>query len=198
MMKKISAFMTFVFCVFFGAQIVCAQEAVAKKALFIIAAQDFQDDEYVQPKAVLENNGVQVTVASTTLDEIIGMDGAKAQADILLSEVVISDYDAIVFIGGSGAQQYLDDPLAQEIAQESVAEGKITAAICIAPLILANAGVLEGKKVTCYPTMSNSFSDADVTYTAQAVERDGNIITADGPTSAQQFGEEINNALAIQ
>ena len=198
MKKRIAAIMFFILCVFLGSQLLFAREAVAKKALFIIAAKDFQDDEFAQPKAVLENSGVEVTVASTTLDEITGMNGAKAQADILLSDAVVADYDAIVFIGGSGAQQYLDDPLAQKIAQDSVAQGKITAAICLAPVILANAGVLEGRNATCYPTNGEVLSGAGVNYTTQPVEVDGKIITADGPSSAEQFGQEISKALAAQ
>ena len=111
---------------------------------------------------------------------------------------MVGDYDAVVFIGGSGAQQYLDDPLAQSIAEESVGQEKITAAICLAPVILANAGILEGKSATCYPTTSNSLTDAGVNYTANPVEKDGDIITADGPASARQFGEEILKALSAE
>jgi protease I len=175
-----------------------AQNAAAKKAVFIIAADKFQDDEYAQPKEVLEKSGIKVTVASTVLTEITGMNGAKAKADILLGDVKVEDYDAIVFIGGSGAQQYVDDPLAQKIARESVAERKVTAAICLAPVILTNAGVLKGKKATCYPSEGSKLSAGGVNYTAKPVEIDGNIITADGPASAKQFGEEINLALSVK
>lgn len=173
-----------------------AQEPVAKKAVFIIAADKFQDDEFAQPKVVLENNGIKVTVASTTLSEITGMNGAKAKADILLDSVKVSDYDAVVFIGGSGAVQYLDDPLAHSIAQEAIAQDKILGAICIAPQILANAGVLAGKNATVYPTEGEKIKSCGVNYTANPVEVDGKIITADGPKSAQAFGEELVRALA--
>jgi protease I len=136
-------------------------------------------------------------VASTTLSEISGMNGAKARADILLKDVMVKDFDAVVFIGGSGAEQYTDDPLSHKIAQESVAEGKITAAICLGPVILANAGILKDKKATCYPTNGDKLTAAGVNYTASLVEKDGNIITADGPNSAQEFGEEIYKALVL-
>jgi protease I len=195
-MKKIAISFFLSFFVLAGFTFSSAQSPAAKKAVFIIAAKDFQDDEFAVPKAVLEKNGVQVTVASTTLSEITGMNGAKTKADILLKDVVAKDYDAVVFIGGSGAQQYLDDPLAHTIAQESVAQGKITAAICIAPVILTNAGLLKGKNATCYPTEGKSLTACGVNYSAKPVEIDGNIITADGPGSAQRFGEEIIKALS--
>jgi protease I len=197
-MKRMGICVFLFFLVFAGFGSGFTQGAAAKKAVFIIAAKDFQDDEFAKPKAVLEDNGVQVTVASTTLAEITGMNGAKARADILLKDVVVKDYDAVVFIGGSGAQQYVDDPLAQRIAQESVAEGKITAGICLAPVILTNAGLLKGKTATCYPTNGDLLTAAGVNYTAKPVEKDGNIITADGPKSARQFGEEICKALLTQ
>jgi protease I len=172
-----------------------AQSEVVKKAVFIVAEQNFQDDELSAPRRVLESNGVKVILASTVLSEITGMNGAKAKADILLKDVIVKDYDAVVFIGGSGAQQYLEDPLAQEIARTSAAEGKITAAICIAPVILANAGILRGINATCYPANGGSLTAEGVIYTANPVEIAGNIITADGPGSAEQFGEEILKAL---
>ena len=197
-MKKIIVSVFLIFLALTGFTFSFAQSPAAKKAVFIIAAKDFQDDEFAVPKAVLEKNGAQVTVASTTLSEITGMNGSKAKADILLNDVAVKDYDAIVFIGGTGAQQYLDDPLAQKIAQESVREGKITAAICIAPVILTNAGLLKGKKATCYPTNGNLLTAGGVNYTANPVEIDGRIITADGPKSAQQFGEEIFKALSAK
>jgi len=197
-MKRIALFAFLFLFVFLGFQVSLAQGSAAKKAVFIIAAKDFQDDEFALPKAVLEKNGVQVTVASTTLAEITGMNGAKARVDILLGDVKVEDYDAVVFIGGSGAQQYVDDPLAQKIARESMAEGKVTAAICLAPVILTNAGVLKGKQATCYPSEGSKLSAAGVNYTAKPVEIDGKIITADGPTSAKQFGEEINLALSAK
>jgi protease I len=172
-----------------------AQEA--KKAVMIIAHKNFQDDEFQKPKNALEASGIKVTVASTSLDEAVGMNGAKVKPDILLSDVNVGDFDAVVFIGGSGATEYLDDPLAHKIAQDAVGANKIVGAICIAPVALAKAGVLKGKRVTAYPVEQNQkdLEAAGALFTAQPVEKDGNIITASGPDAAQQFGEEIVKAL---
>lgn len=171
--------------------------AAQKKALMLIAADQFQDDEFAVPKGILEKNGIQVTVASTTLAEITGMNGAKAKADILLKDVKAADYDAVLFIGGAGAAQYIDDPVAHKLAQDAVAANKIVGAICIAPVCLARSGVLKGKNATTYPVEANQkeLSSCGVNYTGKPLEKDGNIITADGPNSAKEFGEEISRAL---
>ena len=173
-----------------------AQEASSKKAVVIIAEDGFQDDEFLGPVEVFTERGIDVTVASTTLSEAKGMNGAKVKPDLLIKDIKVADYDAVVFIGGSGATQYLDDPIAHKIAQDAVAQGKIMGAICIAPRILANAGVLKGKTATCYPTEGEKLKEGGVNYTAKPVEKDGKIITADGPKSAKEFGEELSKALS--
>jgi len=65
----------------------------------------------------------------------------------LISKINIDNYDAVVFVGGGGATEYFNDSIAHKIVKESIAKGKVLAAICIAPNILANAGVLKGKKI---------------------------------------------------
>lgn len=178
---------------FFASAQVCFSDG--KKALFIIAAQDFQDQEFSRPFSALSANGVAVTVASTIEGEATGMNGAKARVDIQLKDARVDDYDAIVFIGGSGTTQYVDDPLAHSIAQDAVKKKKLLAAICMGPLVLANAGVLKGKKATVFPSLAEPFKQKGAKYTGNPVERDGRIITADGPDSAAAFGQEINKAL---
>jgi protease I len=169
--------------------------AEAKKAVLVIAAKDFQDDEFAKPREALQAAGISVTVASTTLNEVTGMNGAKVKPDMLLNNVKAENFDAVVFIGGSGAVQYLDDPVAHALAKNAVARQKIVGAICLAPVILANAGLLTGKRATCFPTQGSNLKMAKVVYTGKPVEKDGRIITADGPASAQAFGKELVKAL---
>jgi protease I len=184
-----------VFCMVFASCNVFAQNLSRKKALFIIAAKDFQEQEFSRPFSELSRMGVAITVASTVLGEAIGTNGAKARVDIQLADARVDDYDAIVFIGGPGAAQYVDDPLAHSLAKDAVSKKKLVAAICMGPLILAKAGVLKGKKATVFPTLSEPFKQEGAKYTAKPVERDGRIITADGPDSAAAFGLEIVKAL---
>jgi protease I len=166
-----------------------------KSILMVIAHQDFRDEEYQEPRQIFEARGAKVTVASSSLETAKGALGAEVKPDLLLKDAAVDDYDAIVFVGGPGAQEYWDDPVAHAIAQEAVAQGKVLAAICIAPTTLAKAGVLQGKKATVFSSEAEELKAGGANYTGVSVERDGLIITANGPQAATEFAEEIAKAL---
>ncbi len=167
----------------------------AKRVVLIIAHKGFRDEEYARPRAVFEAKGFQITVASSSLEMATGMLGARVKPDILVSDIAVGNYDAIVFVGGVGAKEYWDDPNAHRIAREAVGQGKVLAAICIAPATLARAGVLKGKRVTAFKGVIGEVRAGGATYTGADVERDGLIITAIGPQAAAKWGEEIVKAL---
>ena len=171
------------------------QSVKGKKAVMIIAQNNFRDEELLKPKEVLEKNGVIVTVASSSLKESTGMLGAKVKPDILFTNINVADYDAVIFVGGSGASEYWDNPTAHKIANEANNAKKIVGAICIAPVTLAKAGLLKDKKATTFSSTINDIKSAGAKYTGAEVEIDGNIITASGPAAAQKFGETIVKAL---
>ncbi len=166
-----------------------------KSVLMIIANRNFRDEEYEKPRQILEAKGATVTVASSSLDMAKGMLGIEVKPDLLLEDVVVGDYDAIVFVGGTGAQQFLNNPAAHAIARQAVEEGKILAAICLAPATLARAGVLKGKRATAFVAVVEELKAGGATYTGATVERDGLIITAKGPEASEEFAEEIASAL---
>ena len=166
-----------------------------KTAVLIIASDKFRDEEYQKPKAILEREGVKVTTASSTLNEVTGMLGAKAKPTMLLKDIKTADFDAIVFIGGQGASEYWDNSTAHELARKTVENEKILAAICIAPVTLANARVLEGKKATSWPDVADKLKIKGVKYSTKHVEVDGKIITGSGPEAADEFGKALVKAL---
>lgn len=166
-----------------------------KKVVMIIPSTEFRDEELIETKNILERNGIEVKVASTTINQIEGMLGAKARPDILLTDIKIGDFSAIIFVGGSGAIQYYDDPLAHKLAQEALTQNKIVAAICIAPVTLARAGILKGRRATVFSSEAGELKSKGANYTARAVEKDGNIITASGPTAVAEFAQELVKAL---
>lgn len=177
---------------------VYAQGGPMKKIVMVIAAGDFRDEEYFEPKAVFENNNISVRTASTVLDVVSGVKGGGVKPDLLLKDVKPADFDAIVFVGGAGAQQYWDDPLAHRLAKDFYAAGKVTAAICIGPVILARAGLLRNKKATVWKDESAQLSAHASQYTGKDVEIDGLLITAAGPFAAKEFGEKVAAATAKQ
>ncbi len=166
-----------------------------KKAVLIIAHERFRDEEFLEPKRILEEGGVEVAVASSSLGTATGMLGARAEPDILLEDVRSEDYDAIVFIGGNGASEYWNNPTAHSVAKEALGKGKLLGAICVAPVTLANAGLLEGKRATVFDSEIGKIKAMGAIYTGAGVERDGDIITCQGPSYAAEFGEALLSAL---
>ena len=173
-------------------------ELQGKKAVMIIASQQFRDEELFEPRQALEAAGAAVTLASSSLETATGMLGGTAKADILIGDVDASTYDAVIFVGGMGSSEYFGNPTAHKIAQDAAQQGKIVAAICIAPSTLANAGLLDGKKATCCSSAAGNLKAKGANFTGSPVERDGNIITGEGPTAAAQFGQALVAALAGQ
>ncbi len=164
------------------------------KVVFVVAQKDFRDEELFVPKELLSSKGIDCVVASKNKGNHKGMLGATIDSKLNLNEVDNS-FDAIVFVGGSGAQEYFNDPEAQGLAIKYRDMGKIIAAICIAPSILANAGVLWGKKATCFPSESKNLKKNGAIYTNKPIEVDNNIITAQGPMVAKKFGEYLAHSL---
>ncbi|MBZ0190500.1 hypothetical protein KsCSTR_43540 [Candidatus Kuenenia stuttgartiensis] len=189
-------FILFTFCSVINSKEAHAMQSIkGKKVVIIIAKNNFRDEELLEPKAILEKNGAAVTIASSSLKESKGMLGAKVSPDILFTDIAVGDYDAVIFVGGTGSSEYWDNPTAHTIAKEANKVNKIVGAICIAPVTLAKAGLLKGKKATTYSSTVNDIKSEGANYTGEGVERDGNIITADGPASAKKFGEAIVKAL---
>ncbi|MCD6547055.1 MAG: DJ-1/PfpI family protein [Nanoarchaeota archaeon] len=165
------------------------------KVLMIIAPKNFRDEELFHTKEELEKEGNEVTIASTTTEEATGMLGGKAKPEITIDEVNVDDYDAIVFVGGTGASIYFENQRAHEIAKQAYEKGKVVAAICIAPSTLANAGILKGKMATSWPSEETNLLAKGASYTGDPVTVDGKIVTANGPTAARNFGRKIAELL---
>ncbi len=163
--------------------------------LMVVAKDVFRDEEFTGPMIALEDAGIRVKVASTEPGEAYGKLGTRIIVEQGLDEIDPDEYDAIIFVGGSGASVFFDDPLAHKIARTLYEDGKIVAAICIAPSTLAHAGLLEGKKVTAFETQEQDLVAHGATYTGNPVEVDGNIVTANGPAAATVFGETIRDML---
>lgn len=172
-----------------------AEKPAAKKAVLVVPQSNFRDEELFQTRITLEDGGISVKIASTVTDEIKGMLGGNIKPDMLLKDVNIRDLDALVFIGGQGAVQYWNDPLAQQLARDAFQQSRLVAAICLAPVTLAKSGILEGKRATVWHSEAEQLKKAGAIYTGRPVEVDGRIITAQGPLATGEFADQIVKAL---
>lgn len=166
-----------------------------KKIVIVISEKNYRDEELEIPKKVLESNGADVTIASTTLDEAIGMKGGKAKPDILLENVNSASFDGIIFVGGVGAQSLWDNKKAQSLAIEFNQAQKPIGAICLAPVILARAGILENTAATAYKSASDELKKCDAMYVDKPVVVYQNIITGNGPKAAEEFAKHFSGML---
>lgn len=167
-----------------------------KKILMIIAFKDFRDEEYFIPKQVFDNEGIDVTTASSQLGTAIGSKGGYTNVDLVVEDTKVDDYDAIVFVGGKGAHQHIGDDKFHKLAQQAVIQGKILGAICIAPAILAKAGVLKQKQATVWSDIADKsavkiLEENGAAYSDKPLVQDKKIITSNSPAAAQQFGRKI-------
>ena len=113
-----------------------------------------------------------------------------------MGQLRVEDYDAIIFIGGPGAIEYVANPAALDLAREAVRQRKVLAAIDTAPTILANAGVLRGVRATSFLSERNILIQAGAIYTGIDVEQDRLIITSSGPAASILFGRAVADVLA--
>lgn len=165
--------------------------------LMVIAPAVFRDEEYAHPKEALERRGATVTTASAAVGECTGRFGLKAHSSLAIAEADPDGYNAVVFVGGSGAAMFFDDTDAHRLASAMIEGGKVLGAICIAPSILAHAGLLDGRRVTAFETREEDLVAHGAIFTGAAVEIDGSIVTANGPEAAWDFGMVLGDLLGL-
>ncbi|MFA5044287.1 MAG: DJ-1/PfpI family protein [Kiritimatiellia bacterium] len=159
----------------------------AKKVLIVIAAKDFRDEEFFDPYNRLRQCGAGVTVASSVKGRAASVSGKTTATDKLIAECKAGDYDAVVFIGGPGAAEFFTNATAHALARAAVEQNKVLAAICIAPVTLANAGVLKGRKATVFPSFKDQLAAQGALVVGKDVVQDGKLLTASGPKAAREF-----------
>ncbi len=166
------------------------------KIALIIAQNNFRDEEYEVPKKTFEDAGFETVTISKTTGTCTSKFKRTVQATDSIDNIDVADYDAIVFIGGGGSAQYQHDVQAHMTVQEAINQNKVLAAICLAPSILALAGVLEGKNATAHPGDGvEIIKNQGANYVEEPVVVDGRIVTADGPNSAKEFADKIISLL---
>lgn len=175
-----------------------AAKLSGKRVLLVIAPEQFRDEELLEPKEAFLNEGAEVVIAASRKGEAKGMLGAIAHPDKTLSEVKPEEYDACIVVGGMGSPEHLwNDKTLHTILQSLHKNNKVVAGICLSGAVLANAGVLKGKKATVWamPESLAALKDGGANYLKEPVVRDGLVITGEGPEAAKKFAHSIIEAI---
>jgi protease I len=160
------------------------------KAL-IISADNFEDTELLVPYYRFREEGMEVDVASSRKGPIWGKRGYEVEANKSLDEVEAGEYDMLILPGGKAPEAVRRQPRAIELAKEFFAKNKPVAAICHGPQTLITAGLLRGRRATCYHTVAPEIREAGALYEDREVVVDGNLVTSRQPSDLPAFMREI-------
>ncbi|OGT32334.1 MAG: 4-methyl-5(B-hydroxyethyl)-thiazole monophosphate biosynthesis protein [Gammaproteobacteria bacterium RBG_16_51_14] len=162
-------------------------------------AQGCEELEAVTVIDLLRRAGIEVITAGLDDQVVIASHGTRLVPDTDLDSALIRDYDMVVLPGGlPGADNLDNDDRIHSLLRKMAASEKFTAAICAAPRILANAGLLDGRKATSYPGVLDKMNLPSTRISNQPVVMDGKIITSRSPGTAMDFALALIEALAGQ
>jgi 4-methyl-5(b-hydroxyethyl)-thiazole monophosphate biosynthesis len=168
---------------------------MSKAVVFL--APGFEEIETSTIVDVLRRSNLEVTLAGLEPNSIEGGHGMKFVPDKSIDEILVKDYDSAICPGGGvGASNLRKDNRVLSIIKEAFAVGKLVAAICAAPVVLSDAGVLKDKRCTIFPGMEHELIKGGGIPQIDLVVEDGNIITSQGPATALLFALKLAERLA--
>jgi len=162
--------------------------------VYVLLAEGFEEIEAIVPIDLLRRADIEVSTVSLTDDlQVRGGHGIVVQADIRLGLVDFAAMDMLVMPGGGGGVGAIaKTPEAMDLLKRAHDEGKLIAAICAAPSLLAKLGVLENRKVVCHPFVSEEIIAAGANLQPElSVVRDKNLITAKAAGASIEFALEL-------
>jgi protein deglycase len=154
------------------------------KRVLCILENGFEEIETVAPVDLLRRAGTEVMMAGVSSMLVKGRSGISIQADALLGEMDLNGFDVLFLPGGPAVMELRNNPQVLDLIREFAGKGKIIAAICAAPLLLKDAGILEGKAFTAHFSTQTELPST----TGERVVEDGNLITSRGAGTAVEFG----------
>jgi len=164
--------------------------------VLVLIAPGFEEIEATTIIDILRRCGVNVTVAGTVNNWIKGANGIKLIPDKSIEETQMKNFDAVVLPGGvPGFENLKKDKRVLAIVKEAFESKKTIAAICAAPAVLADAGVLKNKRCTIYPGMEIELKKGGGKPMQDLVVEDNNIITSRGPATAFAFALKLSEKL---
>jgi 4-methyl-5(b-hydroxyethyl)-thiazole monophosphate biosynthesis len=163
------------------------------KRVLCVLFPGFEEVEAVAPVDLLRRAGVEVVVASLNGETLVtGRCNLTVQTDATLDEVANQDFDLLLIPGGPGIKDVRSDGRVAKLAQTTAQAGKPVAAICAAPTVLKDAGLLAGKRFTSHAGVLPELPESLV---QERVVEDGGIITSRGAATAVDFGLALVNRL---
>lgn len=162
---------------------------MSKRAL-IPLAPGFEEIEAITIIDVLRRAQLEVTVAALEGEEVEGAHAITVRADARLAEISSDEYDALILPGGTpGSKNLLESKRTRQLVAQFHSSDKIVAAICAAPWVLADCGLLDGKQATSHPSVEDRL--LGTTYSTDPVVLDDNIITSRGVGTALAFSLKL-------
>jgi protease I len=165
------------------------------KALIVIPHDRFRDEEFTAVYNALKEAGQEITVASTHHTEAQGHFGLLVKPDVNIGFVGPRDYEAMIFIGGRGIEEFILDSATQDLIGTAHSEGCLVCAIGMAVELLAYSGILNDKKVTCDTGTIPLVESSGGYYSGGYVEVDGSVITASGIRAKDEFAQTLTEEL---
>jgi protease I len=169
------------------------------RIVMVIAPRDFTDQEYSEPREVFEASGATVTTCSTSRQPAVSRNGVSVTPDCATADLRPAAFDAIVVVGGAGASTYLlkDEPLRNALVAAS-ARHRVIAAICLGPVVLAQAGLLRNVPATCFPDAKAVafLKQKGASYSDRTVVVSGLVVTGNGPAASREFARRVLEVLA--
>lgn len=159
------------------------------KAL-MISADNFEDTELLVPYYRLQEDGIEVDVASMQKGKIKGKHGYEVAVTKTLAEVNPEEYGILLLPGGRAPEVVRKQPRAVEIARHFFQKNKPVSAICHGPQTLITGGLLKGRRATCYRTVAEEMKGAGAIYEDTEVVVDGNLVTSRQPSDLPAFMRE--------
>lgn len=159
------------------------------KALFI-SADNFEDTELLVPFYRLKEEEIEVDVASLQKGVIKGKHGYEVAVDKTLADIKPDDYDILVLPGGKAPEVVRKQPKAVAIAQHFFQNNKPVSAICHGPQTLITAGLLKGRRATCYKSVAEEMKNSGALYEDSEVVVDRNLVTSRQPSDLPAFMRE--------
>jgi protease I len=151
------------------------------KKIAILIDEKFEDSEFIYPYYRLIEAGMRVDVIARQKGEYRGKHGTVAKAAFAIDAVSSSDYAALFVPGGRAPERLREQQPMVAFARSIYEAGKPVCAVCHGPLLLAAAGILEGKRVTGYPSTKEELKNSGAVYTGKDAETHGSLVTARDP-----------------